>query len=252
MSEYSEKMGQLPPEITPGKIVHQTAHYQVVTDFKPGMEGKPKGARFFIEPKSDGVPVFMLFNAAETHNIYDFTIRPIATPQGTTHLPTLRVNYTAANVSPLMYGKVDVPSSYAMKDSTVPSPDHMELCMDKKPPFQAKANYYFFVEGATLQIPNPMTRRLHLLLNAFSDEIPPQIIHGNNNDRYRKVRKNWFNGVVGAMESGMLSGEFANIDLIGRVEQFLDYVTSYDFKHKLLTTEDDIKWANALIREIIG
>ena len=247
--ESYEQSGIL-PEMTPGEIVHQTEHYCVVTDFKPGMEGDPNGARFFIELRDESKSVWMLFEAAKAHNIYNFNIRPVSIPWGIVYLPSLRADYIPNNIHPLIEGRVEIPVSPRVEDHTIPSPDRMETCLKRIPP--SGHLEYTFVDGEVYQIPDPMTRQLRLLLNVFSDEIPSEEIHGNSAHRYFKVRRNWFHRVVGAMEMGIRTGEFKDSELVSALKEFLYYIVSDEFRKKPLTTKDDIEWANSLIRKITG
>lgn len=248
LQQYYDRTGLLPQEITPGEIVHQTPNYQIITDFKPGLECRPEGARFFITPRSNTGAVDVLFEAAMAHNLYTFTTRAIDTPSGTEYVPALRADYISENIPPLFFGRVDIPTSHALEDHTIPSPDRMEACINK---FLPVSPFYSMVDGEPITVPDPKTRQLRLLMNAYSDEIPEELIESTSSNRYFKSRKNWFMAVVHALNSGIKSGEFQNQQLVGTINYFLNYTYSDQFREKKLITPTDIYLANSVIANII-
>ena len=95
---------------------------------------------------------------------------------------------------------------------------------------------------------------LRMLRDNYFDDIPVQILHGPVSAVDRKtfkVRRNWWNGVVGGLETLQLEG-LVSPDLEKEVQNFLAYYTSDEFHHQPLTTAEDIQRTNDLITKIIG
>ena len=66
-----------------------------------------------------------------------------------------------------------------------------------------------------------------------------------------KVRRNWWQGLVGDLERGLGNGVVPE-ELRPEVERFLKDYTSEEFHHQPFTTEVDIKRANGLLDRILG
>jgi hypothetical protein len=90
--------------------------------------------------------------------------------------------------------------------------------------------------------------RFQWLKDQFSDEIPDKVLQGRGNF---KVRRNWWQGLVGDLERGLRNGVVPE-ELRPDVEQFLDHYTSEEFHNQSLTTEADIQRANGLLSRILG
>lgn len=86
------------------------------------------------------------------------------------------------------------------------------------------------------------------LRDSCSDEILPQVVHGKG---LLKVRRNWWNGVVGGIEEAGKKG-LIQPGLEAKVKNFLTYFTSGRFRHRPLTTEKDITRANDLLDRVLG
>lgn len=90
--------------------------------------------------------------------------------------------------------------------------------------------------------------RLRWLRDDFSDEIPSEVMSGHGNF---KVRRNWWQGVVGYLWLGVRDASFDS-KFLPDVERFLSDYTSDEFHRKPLTTEADIARANELINRLLG
>lgn len=90
--------------------------------------------------------------------------------------------------------------------------------------------------------------RFQWLREKFSDEIPDKVLHGRGDF---KVRRNWWQGLVGDLERGLGNGVVPE-ELRPEVESFLDHYTSEEFHDQSLTTEVDIQRANGLLDRILG
>jgi len=90
--------------------------------------------------------------------------------------------------------------------------------------------------------------QLRHLRDDFSDEIPAEELHGKGNF---KVRRNWWQGLVGNLENGLGNG-LVPATLKPEVEAFLDEYASDDFRSQALTTKDDIVKANTLFDKLLG
>lgn len=102
-----------------------------------------------------------------------------------------------------------------------------------------------------LKAENPHTEYLRTLRDNWSDEIPDNIIHGpisGTDKKQFKVRRNWWQGVVGSLGRLQLKG-LISPEMNDEVTEFIAYYTSDQFT---LTTPDDIQRANALITRIIS
>lgn len=92
--------------------------------------------------------------------------------------------------------------------------------------------------------------RYKWLRDQFSDEIPNEILDGRIGGNF-KVRRNWWQGLVQDLELGVMKGVISE-ELKPDVEQFIDYYTSDEFKHQLLTKKEDIQRANDLLEKILN
>ncbi len=117
------------PQFIPGHVVRNTPNYQVVTDYKPGMEGNPKGWRFYIVPKTDDAER-MLHQAADVHNIHNFVPRQVVDADKTVERQALRADFIEENLQPLFQGKTEKPGE---GEDTIPSPDRLEDCLRDHP-----------------------------------------------------------------------------------------------------------------------
>lgn len=86
------------------------------------------------------------------------------------------------------------------------------------------------------------------LRDEFSDEIPDKVLHGRGNF---KVRRNWWNGLVGDLEHGLGNGVVSE-ELKPEVDRFIEDYISEEFHNQPLTTKADIKRANDLLDRILG
>ncbi len=117
------------PDFTNGTIVKETIHFRVVMGFKPGLEGQPDGARFFIEPLDDDAES-MLKLAAKAHHIPNFNQREVRTLNESKPRECLRADFIADNLPALLHGHIDIPTEGS---DSVPSPDRMEACLKLHP-----------------------------------------------------------------------------------------------------------------------
>ncbi|MBI2268333.1 MAG: hypothetical protein HYU80_02670 [Candidatus Blackburnbacteria bacterium] len=95
---------------------------------------------------------------------------------------------------------------------------------------------------------------LRILRDDYSNEIPEQVLHGpvTNSDRKKfKVRRNWWNGVVGGLGRLRLKG-LVPTGLEQEVQDFVDHYSSEEFHSQPLTTAEDIARANEIITKIVG
>jgi len=94
---------------------------------------------------------------------------------------------------------------------------------------------------------------LRILRDDYSDEIPNKVLNGSMpRDQIKyKVRRNWWNGLVGGLsrvqEKGLISNELQE-----DVTAFLEHYTSEEFHNQPLTTAEDIQKANNLLNKILG
>ena len=86
------------------------------------------------------------------------------------------------------------------------------------------------------------------LRDGNSDEIPDKILHGRG---YFKVRRNWWNAVVGVLSNLEKKGQIPD-NLVSDVDAFLEHYTSDDFHQQPLTTTKDISIANNLLDRVLG
>ena len=242
------------PPIQPGEVVRQTPNFQIVTDYKLGLEGQKSGERFFIEPLTrDGE--IMLGKAAKAHNIYNFNLRPhpYNPPGGDVVVPALQADYIPTNASPLLHGDIQIPEP---GKGTIPSPDRMEACLAQQA--QSNTRYphtvYTFADNLLSEhrMPNPVTRDLRLLQAIYLDDIPDRIIHSPDDNPYYKVRKGFWIGVVHDLDQGLETEEFTDPTIVERINSFLTtYGSGTGFLYaKHLTTQEDIIALNGLIDKI--
>ncbi|MBI3887496.1 hypothetical protein HY310_00315 [Candidatus Microgenomates bacterium] len=125
-TEVLDQLMQL-PDFAPGKMIRETAHYQVVTDWKPSLENSPTGQRFYIVPRNLAAEA-ILVQAASLHRVPTLTPRRISEIGGT--LNALRADFIPENIPALLYGLTEVPPDG--RDS-IPSPDRLEECLKKHP-----------------------------------------------------------------------------------------------------------------------
>lgn len=231
------------PPIVPGEVLRRTPNLQVVTDYKPGLEGQRAGERFFIEPFTSDAEA-MLAKAAAVHNIYNFIIRRHPGRFGD-FTPCLRADYIPGNVDVLLKGEVKIPE---LGKDTIPSPDRMEECIAKNP----YGAYTFSDElPVNFGVPNPYTRRLRVHQARYLDDVPERIIHSTDTNRWYKVRTAWWTVLFTTIERGLISGEFTDEALIAHIQEFkAKYKREEFFRPNNLTTAEDIAAANALIDRI--
>ena len=227
------------PPINPGEIIRKTPNFQVVTDYKPGLEDKRSGERFFLEPLTRRGAAMLLI-ASKAHDIYNFNHRPV---EGYV-FPCLRADYIRANIPVLLKGEVQIPK---LGEDTIPSPDRIEECI-------MKGNMiYTFADNLPegFGTSNPNTRQLRMLQMADKDTIPNEIIHSNYPDKHYKVRKNWWYEVLISIDLGIEDGEFTDPELIKEMHTFQKkYQTKEFFDPNNLTTSENIQEVNALIDKI--
>lgn len=90
---------------------------------------------------------------------------------------------------------------------------------------------------------------LRFLKGEFSDEIPDEVIHFNK----FKVRRNWWVGLLGALQNGLADGVFSDPRARLEIENFTNfYLDSANFFDKPLTTQEDISRANRIINIALG
>lgn len=165
------------PPIKAGEIIRKTPNFQVVTDYKPGLEGKRKGERFFIEPLTPS-GTQMLLSASQAHNVYNFNHRTV----GEYVFPCLRADYIKENLPVLLKGEVQIPKP---GEDTIPSPDRMdELIAQHK-------HIYTFADNLPEEfgITNRCTRKLRIFQMSDKDAISSKSVHSYSYDSYYKVRK---------------------------------------------------------------
>ena len=95
--------------------------------------------------------------------------------------------------------------------------------------------------------------RLRWMRDDFSDEIPDIVLRGwmAKETRMFKVRRNWWNGLVGCLERMMLKG-WIDPKMLDEVGDFVGHYTSEEFHYQPLTSREDISRANELIDKILG
>ncbi len=94
----------------------------------------------------------------------------------------------------------------------------------------------------------------HLLWmrDAFSDDIPAEVIHSNSPNNKFKVRRNWFYGLVQNLELWVLGDRLVDDPGIDEeVGKFITHVRSDEFTKKPLTEAEDIEWANKVINMVV-
>ena len=90
--------------------------------------------------------------------------------------------------------------------------------------------------------------RFKRLRDEFSDEIPDKVLSGSGDF---KVRRNWWNGLVGNLDRGLKKGHIPE-EHRAEAEAFIEHYGSDDFHRQPLTTEADIERANGLLDRILG
>lgn len=235
------------PEIVSGLVVYETPHYQVVTDYKPGLEGIKEGERFFIHPiRSEGMS--MLLKAAMAHNIFNFNLRPVWPHyiEGKFFVyPCLRADYIPENVPILFRGVVEIPKP---GEDTIPSPNRMERCIALAPSKHSEMHYTFADDlPPKYGIENYWTRDVRLLQTTHSDEIPAEVLHSADPNPYFKVRKGWWASFMASLENGLEYEEWTDPTLTQDIKGFIkSYRERGFFSSRHLTTKADIDTVNNL------
>ena len=93
---------------------------------------------------------------------------------------------------------------------------------------------------------------LKWLRDGNSNEIPNEILSGHSEKKFFKVRRNWWNGLVGGLSSLLRKGLVKDEKTLGDIQNFLKKYNSDEFRFKPLTEAVDIAAANALLDEIVG
>lgn len=98
--------------------------------------------------------------------------------------------------------------------------------------------------------------RLRFYRDECSDEIPDEILNGNlsldDPRRLYKVRRNWWQGLVGVLERGLRKGNVTDEEVEGEVRKFLEHYCSDAFKKQSRTTAMDILEVNRIITIVLG
>lgn len=100
-------------------------------------------------------------------------------------------------------------------------------------------------ESKTLPVKS-FKEELREFRDAFSDEIPAEILNSISPNNRFKVRKGWFQGLVARLECGIMFGDITNPLIVSKTERGMARFTSSRFQ-KNLTTKRDITYANLLI-----
>lgn len=235
------------PDIVPGLVVYETQNFQVVTDYKPGLEGTKEGERFFIHPiREPGLRI--LLQASMAHNIFNFNLRPVWPHyiEGEYFVyPCLRADYIPENIPALFQGIVEI---HKPGEDTIPSPDRMERCISLAPSLHSELRYTFADDlPSESGIENKWTRWVRLLQTTHSDEIPPKIIHSHDPNPFYKVRKGWWVSLFACLENGLEYQEWTDSELTQEINAFVEsYRARGFFFSSHLTTADDIEGANNL------
>jgi hypothetical protein len=95
-----------------------------------------------------------------------------------------------------------------------------------------------------------MFEKLKEFRKDWKEEIPEKVIHSNDTNKKYKVRRVWFQGVVGIVES-LLMGGHLKPDQVVAANSILEKFTSEEFHQQELTTRQDIETANSLIDTIL-
>lgn len=82
-------------------------------------------------------------------------------------------------------------------------------------------------------------------LLSWSDDIPTKVLDGTAVDKKFKVRKNWFQGIVGITGFCKMIGIFSPEEFEA-INVFEQKYSSLDFNHTL-TTAEDIKKGNEIL-----
>lgn len=129
MSIESQQDKMSLPLFETGGIFRQTSHFRIVMDFKPDMQGKKEGQRFFIEPL-DPEAEEMLELAAKAHNVPNFNYREVRAGETTFLRKSLRADFVKEVLLPLFYDLTVIPAD---GNDSIPSPKRMEECMELHP-----------------------------------------------------------------------------------------------------------------------
>lgn len=95
-------------------------------------------------------------------------------------------------------------------------------------------------------------KRLRKLRDDYSEEIPEKILSGISPDRKFKVRRNWWQGVVGSLLNTLKWNLITDPEIRAEVEEFTNHYKSEEFHDQPLTTARDIQRANEIINLVLG
>ncbi|MBI2021718.1 hypothetical protein HYS93_02405 [Candidatus Daviesbacteria bacterium] len=115
-----------------GQAIRVTPSFVVFDGYKPGLEGKAEGQRWYISPRTDAAEQ-MLIEAAKLHRIGQGLTQPhqVLAPISQTRT-LLRTDRTSDNLRVLIGGAVDKPKEW---EDAAPTPDRMEQCLSLHPDF---------------------------------------------------------------------------------------------------------------------
>jgi uncharacterized protein YaaW (UPF0174 family) len=97
-----------------------------------------------------------------------------------------------------------------------------------------------------------LREQLKSLRRDWSDEIPQEVIHFNDEDSKYKVRRNWFQQIVTNTWMLLDEGKISNEESKKAAEELIEKFTSEEFVERKLTTSEDIETANHLMDVILG
>lgn len=117
------------PRFVSGAVVRATSYFRIVMDYKPELQGQKEGERFYIVPLTDEAER-MLGLAAKEHNISNFSVRDVTTPEGSPQRSCLRADFSAENLPVILLGEVDIPVE---GEDSIPSIERMEECLKLHP-----------------------------------------------------------------------------------------------------------------------
>lgn len=98
----------------------------------------------------------------------------------------------------------------------------------------------------------PIPQKLQRLRDKYSDEIPVEMISSLSPNSAFKVRKGWFQSLIGVLGYAIDRGFIARPEVLEEAKDFITRYTSEEFKRQPRTTADDIAQANRIINQIIG